>query len=119
MGVGDRDYNTPSPSRSAPMRSRWSRILPLLLLAALTPSLAAHDLFLKLADFVVRPGTMVRITALNGTFTKSENSIARARVADLSLAGPGGRKQLDTTAVAGQGKERRVGKECRSRWSQY
>ena len=85
------------------MRSRWSRILPLLLLAALTTSLAAHDLFLKLADFVVRPGTMVRITALNGTFTKSENSIARARVADLSLAGPGGRKQLDTTAVAADG----------------
>jgi uncharacterized protein DUF4198 len=85
------------------MRSRWSRLLPPLLLAALTTSLAAHDLFLKLADFVVRPETTVRITALNGTFTTSENSIARARIADLSVAGPGGRKHLDTTAVAADG----------------
>ena len=81
------------------MRSRWSRILPLLPLAALTTSLAAHDLFLKLADFIVRPETTVSITALNGTFTTSTNGIARSRVADLSLVGPGGRTRLDTTAL--------------------
>src|SRR5439155_18276042 len=71
--IGNRDYNTPSRSRSTPMRSRWSRILPLLPLAALTTSLAAHDLFLKLADFIVRSETTVSITALNGTFTTSTN----------------------------------------------
>lgn len=79
------------------------RPLPLVLLAGLTTSLAAHDLFLKLQNFVVRPNAPVSITALNGTFTKSENSIARSRVADLSLIGPGGRRHLDTSVVAALG----------------
>ena len=82
---------------------RLRRLLPPILLAGFTSALAAHDLFLKLQDFVVRPLTTVRITALNGTFTKSENSIARSRIADLSLIGPGGRRHLDTTVVAADG----------------
>src|ERR1043165_5216209 len=79
------------------------RLLPLVLLAGPTTALPAHDLFLTLSSFLVRPESSVRITALNGTFTKSENSIARARIADLSLAGPGGRKALDTALVAADG----------------
>src|ERR1044072_7553852 len=79
------------------------RLLPLVLLAGLTTALPAHDLFLTLSSFLVRPEASVPIPALNGTFTKSENSIARARIADLSLAGPGGRKALDTALVAADG----------------
>ena len=82
---------------------RLRHLLPPILLAGVTTALAAHDLFLKLSSYVVRPESRVRITALNGTFTKSENSIARARVADLALVGPGGRRALDTTAIAADG----------------
>ncbi len=77
-------------------------LVPALLLAA-SGTLAAHDLFLKLGDYFVRPGAAVRITALNGTFTTSENAIARARVADLSLAGPAGRQGIDTTQLGAEG----------------
>ena len=73
-------------------------VLPLLL-AGLGSTLAAHDLFLKLADFTVRSNAAVTVTVLNGTFTVSENSIARARVADLSLVGPAGRERLDTAQL--------------------
>jgi hypothetical protein len=73
------------------------------LLLGVSSSLAAHDLFLKLADYRVRPNALVRITALNGTFTSSSNSLARARIADLSLAGPAGRVHLDTTQLSAVG----------------
>ena len=76
-------------------------LIPALLLGAST--LAAHDLFLKLADYRVAPNAPVRITALNGTFTTSENSLARARVAELTLVGPDAREQLDTTHLTAVG----------------
>jgi hypothetical protein len=62
-------------------------------------ALAAHDLFIKLETFFVRPGAAIRAPVLNGTFSKSENSIARQRVADLSVVSPAGRASLDTGAV--------------------
>jgi hypothetical protein len=82
---------------------RRRRLLPLILLAGLTTTLPAHHLFLTLASFLVRPESSVRVTALDGTFMKSEHSIARSRIADLSLVGPAGRKQLDTALVAADG----------------
>lgn len=82
---------------------RKSSLLSVVLLAVLSSSLAAHDLFLKLADYLVSPGAEVRITALNGTFTTSENTIVRSRVANLTLAGPAGRESLDTTRVSALG----------------
>ena len=75
---------------------RW---LPIFLAAGVTSTLAAHDLFLKLADFRVPPHKVLRLLALNGTFTTSENNIARSRVGDLSVVSPAGRARLDTTAV--------------------
>ncbi len=69
------------------------------LLLAGAASLAAHDLFIKLDTFFLRPGTAVKAPVLNGTFSLSENSVARHRIADLSLVSPGGRTSLDTTAV--------------------
>lgn len=79
------------------------RVLVGVLLLALTSSGAAHDLFLKLADYRVRAHAAVRITALNGTFTSSSNAVARARIADLSLAGPAGRERIDTAQLTAVG----------------
>lgn len=73
------------------------------LLLVLTSVLAAHDLFLTLRGYFVPPDSDLRITALNGTFTTSENSIDRSRIADLSLVTPAGRRQLDTAVVSAEG----------------
>ena len=69
----------------------------LLLLTA--TALSAHDLFIKLESFFVQPGSAVKAPVLNGTFSTSENAIARNRVADLSLVSPAGRTALDTSQV--------------------
>jgi hypothetical protein len=78
-------------------------ILVLMLLAGVTSMLAAHDLFLTLRDYFVPAQSDIRVIGLNGTFSKSENSIDRVRIADLSVVTPAGRKQLDTTAVTADG----------------
>jgi hypothetical protein len=69
------------------------------LLVAGASALAAHDLFIKLDTFFLRPGAAIRAPVLNGTFSVSENSVARPRIADVSLVTPAGRTKLDTTAV--------------------
>ena len=60
-------------------------------LAAAT-TLFAHDLFLLPSAFFVAPESTVSIKLLNGTFEKSEGSVAASRVRDLSVVTPGGRK---------------------------
>lgn len=77
--------------------------LVLLLLLATAASLAAHDLFLKLESYFVRPESRVRIHVLNGTFSKSENAVTRDRVRDLSVVGPLGSSKLDSTAWSDRG----------------
>lgn len=64
---------------------------------AVATSLAAHDLFLKPRDFFVDPGAPLTIDVLNGTFSKSENSITRDRLLDVSMRGPGGSVAIDTS----------------------
>ena len=59
---------------------------------------AAHDMFARPARFFVAENTTVLVRVLNGTFSTSENSIARPRVADVSVVSPAGRARLDTTA---------------------
>lgn len=73
------------------------------LLAGITSALAAHDLFLTLRDYFVPARSDVPVIGLNGTFTTSENSIDRVRIADLSLVTPGGRRTLDPTAAVAEG----------------
>lgn len=51
---------------------------------------AAHDMFLKPSRFFAPENAEVRIRVLNGTFTRSENSIARNRLADVSVVSPYG-----------------------------
>jgi uncharacterized GH25 family protein len=82
---------------------RRSVLIALLLMLATAASVAAHDLFLKLESYFVRPESGVRIHVLNGTFSKSENAVARDRVRDLSLAGPLGISKVDTSSWSDRG----------------
>jgi len=70
--------------------------------------LEAHDLFLRLDSFFVRPASTVQIRVLNGTFSKSENAITRDRLRDLSVVGPAGWTHLDTTAWEAKGDTSRL-----------
>ena len=69
-----------------------------LLLLVVTGALAAHDLFLKPDNFFVAPGGTVTVRVLNGTFSKSENAVARDRLRDISLVTPDGVTHPDTSA---------------------
>jgi uncharacterized GH25 family protein len=77
----------------------WSRVgaLCLALVLASVAVASAHDLFLKPARFFVPENSDVLVRVLNGTFSKSENVVARARLNDVSLVSPSGRERLDTT----------------------
>jgi len=70
-----------------------------LILLVSAASLDAHDLFLRLDSFFVRPASTARIRVLNGTFSSSENAVARNRLGDLSVVGPAGRTRLDTALL--------------------
>lgn len=89
----------PRSGATAPTRSaRPTRVAMLslaLLLTAVTAA-AAHDMFLKPTRFFAPENSEVRVRVLNGTFTRSENSIARNRIADASVVTPTRRVQLDT-----------------------
>jgi uncharacterized GH25 family protein len=63
----------------------------------------AHDMFVKPARFFVAENAEVLVRVLNGTFSKSENAIARSRVRDISVVGPAGRQQLDTAVWSAEG----------------
>jgi uncharacterized GH25 family protein len=55
----------------------------------------AHDLFFRAPRYVLAPGSSVVIDVLSGTFSRSENAVSRDRLAELVVAGPGGRRLLD------------------------
>lgn len=57
----------------------------------------AHDLFLKPEQFFLAEQRDAVVRVLNGTFASSENSIARARLVDISLVSPSGREAVDTS----------------------
>jgi hypothetical protein len=73
-------------------------LLGLLLLVVGVATLDAHDLFLKPFAFFVAPESDARVRVLNGTFEKSENSITRDRLRDLSVVGPAGVTHPATSA---------------------
>jgi uncharacterized GH25 family protein len=64
---------------------------------------AAHDMFVQPVRFFVEENADVIVRVLNGTFSKSENSIARDRLADLSVVSPTGRQRVDTAAWSATG----------------
>src|SRR5215210_8203994 len=65
-------------------------LVPAVLLSISAGTLAAHDLFLKAENYFAAPEAAVRLDVLNGTFIKSENSITRDRLRDLSIVTPDG-----------------------------
>lgn len=73
------------------------------LLAAATAWAVAHDMFLKPERFFVAENAPLDLVLINGTFTKSENSIARNRLLDISVLGPAGRTRIDTSAWKADG----------------
>jgi uncharacterized GH25 family protein len=64
---------------------------------------AAHDMFVQPARFFVAENSDVVVRVLNGTFSKSENSITRDRLADVSVVSPEGRQRIDTSAWSATG----------------
>jgi hypothetical protein len=78
-------------------------LISILAFVAIASTLAAHDLFLKLDSYFVRPGATLVVRVLNGTFTQSEGAVAKDRVRDISVVTPAGVKRLDTTAWTARG----------------
>ena len=78
-------------------------IVAVLLLLVSAASLAAHDLFLRLESFFVRPESTVRVYVLNGTFSKSEGAVTRDRLRDLTVVTPAGATPIDTSAWQASG----------------
>ena len=66
-------------------------------------TLHAHDFFFRADSFFAAPNSVLRVRALNGTFSQSENSISRDRLRDLSVVSASGRDHPDTLqwSVAG------------------
>jgi uncharacterized GH25 family protein len=77
--------------------------VPTLFLLLTAGSLLAHDLFLKPDSFFVDPGATITARVLSGTFSKSENAVAKDRVRDIAVVKPTGTTRLDTAAWADQG----------------
>ena len=67
---------------------RRAMALAVTLTASAAAALLAHDLFIRLDDYFVAPHAPLSAVLLSGTFSTSENAIARSRFADVSLAGP-------------------------------
>jgi len=63
----------------------------------------AHDLFLKLDSYFLQPHARVRVTVLNGTFTKSEGYVSPDRLADVSVVA-GTRTRLRAADVWSRGR---------------
>jgi uncharacterized GH25 family protein len=83
------------------MKRRY--LLSLFLVCTVTASLAAHDLFFRMSNFFVAPGSSTRMLVLNGTFSSSENSVTRDRLLDLSVVSPAGRTRVDTALWSARG----------------
>ena len=91
------------PRVSRGRRTRRIAASTLVLLLAGAAVASAHDMFAKPARFFVDENAEVLVRILNGTFSKSENSIARARVRNVSVVSPDGRRQLDTAQWSAEG----------------
>lgn len=90
--MSDQAHRPVAPSRRV-LRVILTTIVLVLVAAGVA---AAHDMFVRPARFFVAENAEVLVRVLNGTFSKSENSIARPRVRDISVVGPPGRRQVDT-----------------------
>ena len=71
----------------------FKRILPLIAVFLF----CSHDMFLKSDPYFFEPNTKVVLQLFNGTYEKSENSIDRSRMLDVSLLGNGQRIAVDSS----------------------
>lgn len=71
------------------------KTLPLFILVSLLGY--GHDMFLKLDNYYLPPNRAATIQLYNGTFDRSDNSIDRNRMIDVSLVHGGQRHRVDTT----------------------
>ena len=55
-------------------------------------SVFAHDLFLKPASYFVKVNEKITISVMNGTFQKSEGAVTFARLTDVSVIAPSGKR---------------------------
>lgn len=81
---------------NTPARFVTRNVVAAMLLLAIAAPLSAHDMFWRLTAYFVSPNTALQMPVLNGTFSKSENSIEWSRVADLSVVSPDGRASSDS-----------------------
>jgi uncharacterized GH25 family protein len=66
-----------------------AKLIPAILLVIVVMiSVSAHDLFLKLDSYFVRPNEKVSIKILNGSFQGSDGAVSFARLADVSVISP-------------------------------
>ena len=62
----------------------------LILAIVLVGTARAHTMFLKLDSYFLAANSSVMVQLINGDFDVSENAIARDRMLDVSIVGPGG-----------------------------
>ncbi len=74
--------------------------LTIILVLAWVGIFNAHDMFLNLDTFFLKPHSDVSILLFNGTFEKSENVITRDRMVDVSIVGPGKERKITQTLFA-------------------
>ncbi len=70
-------------------------ILPLLAFCIL---LCSHDMFLIMDTYFLEPGKKAQIDLYNGTFDRSDNTIDRDRMIDVSLMGNGNRQIMESSS---------------------
>jgi uncharacterized GH25 family protein len=70
------------------LRTATSAVIAIAGLLTAMPVLA-HEMFLKAKEYMVAPASDQVVRLINGTFDKSENSISRDRMADVSIAANG------------------------------
>ncbi len=71
---------------------RLRTITSIVLALTLMVTASAHDLFLKLDTYFLRPNSKVTVRVLNGTFKASEALVARERLVDVTVLAPELRK---------------------------
>jgi hypothetical protein len=79
---------------------RGRRLAPAAALVVAAATLAAqgpsgNELFLRPRGFFLGPGATITLPITDGTFGGSRRAVARHRVLEASIAGPGGRRPLD------------------------
>ncbi len=66
---------------------------------------SSHDMFLKLDSYFLSPNQEATIKLFNGTFDRSENTIDRDRMLDVTLVAPQGDENPSAKAWTEQGEE--------------